>query len=271
MSKAKIAIIAVAALALVLVPAVAWKIVQVGERAASEAAVVEDGQGQEQSQDAGDGSSSEEQDQGQTELSDDTAREVLAILSANVWGAEGSSATLRFEGGAATETKEGAADAKRSFQILAAKLETSTSNTSASTETRYVVAAKLDSENCILTLAQTHPASGAAQPWKIECAAFAYAPSYIRVDSAMEFSVSGMTEEVVELVGGTDGADKLEALIEGYASQFYPTASAAACDPQVTLDFDQQTALLRFQLNNTGKTTLKVLHPLGTDAFEIGK
>lgn len=201
----------------------------------------------------------------------DTEREVQAILSANVWGSEGSSAILRFADASYAETKEGSPDVERTFVMTAAKLETDASETSSEYTTRYIVAADVGGEGHILTLSRFHPASGAVQPWRIEGACFEYSAAYVRVDAATELSVSGVDGRVAELIGGQENADKLASMIAEYASQFYPTASSAVLMATVTLDCEQQTAVLQFQLNNQSKTVLKVLHPLGTDGFEIGR
>lgn len=283
--KSKTPLIIGVACVLLVACACGWKYFKVQEREAQQeparenaeqaaqegGASAQDGEGA--SEDAGDEAAEKLSGEQKEALAayGDTEREVQAILSANVWGSEGSSAILRFADASYAETKEGSPDVEHTFVMTAAKLETDAPATSSEYTTRYIVAADVDGEGHILTLSQLHPASGAVQPWRIEGTYFEYSAAYVRVDAATEFSVSGVDGRVAELIGGQENADKLESTIAGYASQFYPTANSAALMATVTLDCEQQTAVLQFQLNNQSKTVLKVLHPLGTDGFEIGR
>lgn len=196
-------------------------------------------------------------------------REVVALLSANVWADESGTGTLTFSGSGFTEAKEGYGEETRTFAVSALKQERIEGAAAGEYTDRYTLSADVDGSDVIMTLERPHPASGAEQPWRISSDGFALASSYLRVEAAGELEVVGVEGDVVGLLGGEENVAAMEGMLRDVAAQSYPTASSATWDGKASVDYSQGTVTLSFSLDNQARTKLGVLHPLGSDAFEL--
>ncbi|MEG0758404.1 MAG: hypothetical protein RR505_08335, partial [Raoultibacter sp.] len=202
----------------------------------------------------------------------DVEKEVAALLESNVWAAGSSSATLRFGENTYTESREGSPDVIKTYVITACKLESSSIDEHGEYTTTYTFAIDTGDKEYIVALSQLHPASEEVeQPWSLTSEVFSYAATYSRIGEAIDLNLERIDDKFTDLVGGEEVTESMHSLIKGYCSMYYPSVTTATWDQKASLDYGQNTAVFTFQLNNSAKTNLKVLHVLGTDAFEIGQ
>lgn len=198
----------------------------------------------------------------------DEQRELVSLLSASVWSANGGKNTLRFyESGRYVETSNGES-AEHTYAITA--LDRSKDTAGAEVDT---IAFETDSGTHIVTLTQT---TGSAGEGSDDITSSLSSSSmftlkdtaYSRVDAARSVHVEGLNEEAVALMGGDE--DALVRALSQWCAVHYPSVTEATWNQVISIDYESGTVTMALTLNNENPVVVTVVYKTDTGSFEFG-
>lgn len=271
MQKLKVkAIIIGVAFALVVAAGCAWRGAQIEQEKARQAAQAE--QSEVSRNAASEAPSAELTAEQQAEVDGYSAAEaeLAEMLGANLWVDSGSRAQARFGKGCVSESKPDSDAVTKTFIIKA--LETSEDVDAQGGRTQaYAGCAEIGGDSVMFSVARYYPASGAEQPWRIECKAFSYSKSYVLTEAATSFSIVDFNEDVKGMFGSEESLERFTEALRQYCAENFPTASLATWDKKGDFDYANGTMKLTFTLNDSQNSKVKATVNTNDGTFEMGK
>jgi hypothetical protein len=198
--------------------------------------------------------------------------DVVALLEASLWATDSEEANVTFADNVLTERSAGRS---RSAVFIVLNAEKVQGDSHEVKQEGYIADIEVEGGTYFLRLERTlDTKSTEAAPieytgWTVTCDAFEFSKAYTRNTAVGTFSITGLDDDAVKLIGGDIAA--IEAQMHEYCADFYPTASEAAWDGKVEVDYSAGTATTRFYLNNKGSTPLTVAYDMATGKHVFGR
>lgn len=183
--------------------------------------------------------------------------DALSLLRENVWTADGGKSTITFKDGRFVES-DGVASNMTTFDVSSVTKEAS----------QTTIALKLDTANGASKDSVVLLRQDASGTYTVSSDDFTLAKTYSQGQSNQNpLALEGINDEFRELLGGS--TDALEHAISDYAHAKVPTATKAAWDKVLVVDYAQNTVSANFTCNDTAKTVLTVEYARATAAYTV--
>ena len=197
-------------------------------------------------------------------------RELEALLEASAWVAQGASENVRFEGASWTEVR-GDQEAARTYAICGIESEESDAR-GANGERSHIeertATVLLDDGSYALVHVRLTTATGTQGTMaSVASEAFTFAKSYVRAERATSFSVEGLNDEAIYLLGGD--AQEITACLGEACALAYPTASCATWNGDVDVSWAKELATATFTLDNEAQTSIGVAYDMREGALTL--
>ncbi len=191
-------------------------------------------------------------------------KNLLAILTANVWLELTSNANLRFDENSYTEIS-GSEQKKVSFAIMHVAPNNIVGE-GAEYESMIAMIKADDSNIYFLKLQRSKKSGEKAGVWHVFCEAFALGEDYYRGKASKTIKIDKLEESAASQLGGRD---KIEAALTDYTSLSYPAAKTASWDGVVETDWENRIVTTHFSLDTQPKVSLTITFNMDSKEIAI--
>lgn len=196
-----------------------------------------------------------------------TERDLVNILKASMWSAEGSKYTLRFYDNYYIDVSNGSST-QHTYAI--SHIEKASSTSANTTSTNFVLLTDTGTHVVKYNTATGTSANNSIYNIAALSSIDAFSKNnttYERAESVQSVVVSGLNDEVLTLLK-TDGS-KLKQTISDYCSLYYPVVTEVTWDKTISFDYDKQIAVLYFNMGDKNTKRLLLTYNMQTDTYSI--
>ena len=197
-------------------------------------------------------------------------RELEALLEASAWVAQGASENVRFEGASWTEVR-GDQEIGHVYAICGIEVgetdDRGTNGERSHVEERTATVLLEDGSYALLHVRLTTATGTSGTVASVACEAFSLAKSYVRAERATSFSVEGLNEQAISLLGGDEQA--IATCLGEACAIAYPTATRATWNGDVEVSWANGIASATFTLDNEAQTSIGVAYDMRANALTL--
>lgn len=178
-------------------------------------------------------------------------REVVSLLSSNVWTDYAGESRLAFDEAGYTITPASGTASTHAYAVAAAEKRSVPAD--GETINQYDCSVEVDGEPYLMTIQQSQ-----ADPSAMTLSSKAFGASvYVRATASGGFQVADLPDDAVALLGGSREA--VERAVEEHCSTNFPSATCATCTQAVTIDCIEGTSECEFVLDNQARSHVRVV------------
>lgn len=198
---------------------------------------------------------------------DSNVYDVLSILEASLWATEDKQYLVTFTDKTFTERTADGTSSTSAFVIDAVKTSNEAADDEGTQKATYDLAVETPDTSFFITLEKYTDASGNIQ-YFLDCGKFKGGSDlYSPISASGSIKVNNLNQDVIQLIDNKQ--DVLEQQLKEYCSTYYPAAANIDWAKYATIDWDSNTVLLTFYLDDAKSSSIYVEYDRQGKSFEI--
>lgn len=198
---------------------------------------------------------------------DSDTSNVIAILKANLWSTEDKQNLVSFTDKTYTERTADGSSSTTAFVVDAVKTSNETADDEGTQKATYDLAVETPDASFFITLEKYTDANGNIQ-YFLDCSKLkGNSNLYSPISASGNIKVNNLNQDIVQLIDNKQ--DALEQQLKEYCSTYYPAAMNVNWAKYATIDWDSNTVLLTFDLDDAKSSTLYAEYDRQAKSFQI--
>ncbi len=196
---------------------------------------------------------------------DSDTKEFIAILTAQLWGVDGGSPYISFTDTTYSETTASGDTETHAYVINV--LKKTTEQYSDPEIICYTAAVETEEASFFVELTRETDTDGTVTYYLSSSAFRSSSSSYVSVSVSGAYEVSGLNDEVLELIG--NDLDGLNDAVARYCAQYYPTAADIVWANYVVISWETNQITIPFQEGDNSSSLISVVYDRDEQTFTV--